>query len=97
MLLLKLASAYLRNPARAKGEFLSMPFYSATDKFVKALHASFNDIQIFNKRLFLDDGLNGFLAEDVMLSRTVEESFAQIFVNNMKLFGHGSGDFLEST
>lgn len=67
-------------------------FYSAADRFVKALHALFNDNRAFNNSEFLENGLNGFLPAEDPLSSTLKPAVVQIFVNNMKLFGHDSSD-----
>lgn len=92
--LLKPASAYLHNQAGPKRNFSCGPFYFAADRFFNAVHAFLNNTWAFNRGVFLGDEFNGFLAPEVSLSCTFKAAAFQIFLNNMKLFGHDSGDRL---
>lgn len=92
-----MASPYLLNTARPKGDLPCRALYSAADRFVKTLHSFFDEIRASDNGVFLEDKFNGFVAAGVPLSRTVIATVAHILINNLRLSRHDSGDRLKFT
>lgn len=68
---LKAASVHLSNHERSKSGFSCRPFFFVAYRYFETMFALFSAIRSFNNDMFADDGFTGFLASEVLFTRTM--------------------------